>query len=73
MSKKTYYSLVTGFVNNVHRKEGEPVGQLTDAEAKYLVMAGQISDEPPVAEKPRRTRAEKAAPAAPVTSEEAGE
>lgn len=54
---KAYFSCVNGFVNNVRREVGEPVGALSDEEAKYLVMAGQITDEAPV--KARRARGEK--------------
>lgn len=62
---KTYYSAVAGFVNNVHREVGEPIGTLSDDEAKYLLMAGQITHEALAAEKPRRSRTEmKGEPAA---------
>ncbi len=44
---KTYYAAVEGFIENAYRKVGEPVGQMNEDQAKYLVMAGHITDEAP--------------------------
>lgn len=44
MSKKTYYATVEGMINGSHRKVNDEL-QLTDREAKYLVMSGLISTE----------------------------
>ncbi|THK38654.1 hypothetical protein EHS39_09105 [Ensifer sp. MPMI2T] len=70
---KAYYSRVTGFVNNVHRNVGDPVGILSEQEAKYLVMAGLITDEPPVLERPRRARSEPKAEPVATEPEKVGE
>lgn len=52
MERKPYYSLVDGFVDSVYRKIGDPLGNLTDEEAKYLVMAGIASATKPEVAKP---------------------
>lgn len=52
MNTKAYYAADEGFILGKHRKVGEPVGNLTDREAKYLVLAGQISDKAPEPEAP---------------------
>lgn len=41
MSKTTYYCQVEGMIHGSHRKVNEEL-QLSDSEAKYLVMAGLI-------------------------------
>ena len=43
MEKKTYYALAEGDINGMYRKAGDPVGDLTDREAKYLAMHGVVS------------------------------
>lgn len=43
METKTYYALAEGDVHGKYRTVGEPIGQLTDRQAKYLVMSGAIS------------------------------
>lgn len=43
METKTYYALAEGDVHGKFRAVGEPIGQLTDRQAKYLVMTGVIS------------------------------
>ena len=42
MSKKTYFATVDGMINGAHHKANDEL-QLTDREAKYLVMAGLVS------------------------------
>jgi len=44
---KMYYSLVEAFLLGKFRSIGEPIGPLTDEEAKYLVMSQTLSDTPP--------------------------
>lgn len=46
--KKTYYALAEGFILGSYRKIGDPVGALTEGEAKYPKQAGQICDIAPV-------------------------
>lgn len=46
---KTYYALVDAFINGAFCKAGDCLGELTDLQAKYMVLAGMISDEPPAA------------------------
>lgn len=43
MQTKPYFALVEGFINGSYRKVGESVGELSEIEAKYLVLGGQIS------------------------------
>lgn len=50
MSKKVHYALVEGFINGAFRKVGEPIGELTEKEAKYLVLHGHASTVRPLRE-----------------------
>ena len=47
---KTYYALVDAFINGNFRKAGDCLGELTDRQAKYMVLAGMISDEAPASD-----------------------
>lgn len=51
MTRKTYYAEVEGFILGALRAPGDPVGELTEAEAKYLLMAGHVTDQKPAAKK----------------------
>lgn len=44
MSKKTYFAQVEGMINGAHHKVNDEL-QLTEREAKYLVMGGLIGAE----------------------------
>lgn len=43
MNKKIYYATAEGHINGKWRNAGDPVGELTEREAKYLEMAGTIT------------------------------
>jgi len=47
MDKKMYYAVAEGFIVGKYRKFGDPVGLLSEAQAKYPLLAGQISAEKP--------------------------
>lgn len=47
MTKKMHYAAVEGFLFGKYREIGEPVGMLTDDEAKYPVQMGQITEAAP--------------------------
>lgn len=46
---KKYFALVEGFILGAYRKVGEPVGELSDLEAKYPLLSGQIGTSAPKA------------------------
>ncbi|WP_421983347.1 hypothetical protein [Roseibium sp.] len=57
---KTYYALQEGVIDGTYRHAGEPVGEYTAKQAKYLEMANLISSEPPKTERtaqPKKRRA----------------
>ena len=45
--KKTYYTTVAGHILGAHREKGEACGELSNRQAKYLVMSGLITDVAP--------------------------
>jgi hypothetical protein len=47
MEKTIYYAAAEGHILGSWRKAGDPVGELTDREAKYLEMHGTISKTKP--------------------------
>ncbi len=46
MEKKTFYAAFAGEIAGSWRKFGDPI-PLTEDEAKYMLLAGNISREPP--------------------------
>ncbi|MDR6954126.1 hypothetical protein J2X65_003494 [Ancylobacter sp. 3268] len=46
--RKYYYAQVDGFIAGAMRKKGDPVGPLTEREAKYPELAGLLGQDPPV-------------------------
>lgn len=42
--KKTYYAVIDGYINGAYRKKGEPCGEMTERQVKYLVMSGLVTD-----------------------------
>lgn len=61
MNKTTYYAAVEGFIEGKYRKAGDKVGELSEARAKYLLLACQITENAPSAP---------AAPAAPASKKD---
>jgi hypothetical protein len=53
---KTYYAAVEGFIEGAYRKVGETVGQMTETQAKYLIMAGHVTDTAPVAKDEKKDK-----------------
>ncbi|MDQ0422291.1 hypothetical protein J2045_003339 [Peteryoungia aggregata LMG 23059] len=53
---KTYYAAVEGFIEGAYRKVGESVGKMTDDQAKYLVMAGHVTDVAPAAKDEKKDK-----------------
>lgn len=49
--KKHYYAAVEGFILGSLRAAGDPVGELTDEQAKYPLMFGHITDQEPKAKR----------------------
>jgi hypothetical protein len=47
---KTYYAAAEGFIDGTYRYVGDSIGQLTEAQAKYPLLAGLITDVAPVPE-----------------------
>lgn len=47
--KKTYYAAREGFIENLYRKVGDPVGPLSEDQAKYLLLSGHLSETKPAA------------------------
>lgn len=52
MDKTTYYAAAEGFIEGKYRKVGDKIGVLSEARAKYPLMAGQITDTAPIAASP---------------------
>lgn len=52
---KMYFAATEGFINGVYRKVGDPIGRLNELQAKYLVMAGQVTEEKPAELAGKRT------------------
>lgn len=57
MEKKVYYALTEGDILGRVFERGEPVGELTEREAKYLVMQGTIGLTGPTENVDRELRA----------------
>jgi hypothetical protein len=55
-SLKTYYAVQEGVIDGTYRLAGEPVGEYSAKQAKYLEMANLISSEPPKAERTARPK-----------------
>lgn len=47
MNKRTYYAAVEGFIHGAYRKVGDSLGQLTERQAKYLLMSGLVTTQSP--------------------------
>lgn len=52
MDKTTYYAAAEGFIEGKYRKVGDRIGVLSEAKAKYPLMAGQITNIAPTETSP---------------------
>ncbi|SCM79971.1 hypothetical protein KL86PLE_90735 [uncultured Pleomorphomonas sp.] len=46
-----YYAAAEGFIEGKYRKVGDKIGALSEARAKYPLLAGQITSAPPAKDK----------------------
>jgi hypothetical protein len=57
--EKFYYAAVDGYLFGAQRQKGDPIGQLTAAQAKYDELGGRITDvNPAIMTEPEPPRAE---------------